>query len=642
MGLLTSLSLISSLSTVGCSGKAPPGAGSGPATTTSTVTSGGATTGSASSFKPATASSALGEKDAALLAALEDAGVAMPSGPSDYNGPLFGVISPALVYAAPDGNRANRLGYVRHGARLAVDPKPIEGDHCPEGWYKLIPIGYICGKNGTVNPDDARVRLGTRAPNLEDVLPYPYAHNLAHGTPLYKSVPARDDMAEIEPYLNIEVSPERAAKRAAAEAKGKGDKGTEKAEADHQAERTAKHDKKGKKRRKKKKAEAVESESTKEATDTPATSATSTATAVATATATTTSTTTTRDATSDADAGAPLPGLPTAAPADTVAQIDLADAGVADAEAPKPWWQQKFEEGKAPDIKLSDLNADANEVLAKRMMRGFYVAVDRTFSMNGRLWHKTTAGLIAPADRVAVIKPPSFKGQEIDESHASNGLLFVLAKQASRYTYDAEKKSVTPSGTAARYERFFATGKIAEIGGKEYRETVDGFWLKVGDITYTDPGKPPSDLKTNERWIDVNLTRQTLVAFEGSRPVFATLVSTGRKGKDKKHDHTTPSGTWRVREKHVTATMDGDGVVSGDLPYSIEEVPYVMYFHESYATHGAFWHDNFGRQQSHGCVNLAPLDAKRIFFWADPQIPSGWYGMHSSADMPGSKVVVHE
>lgn len=114
-----------------------------------------------------------------------------------------------------------------------------------------------------MNPDNARVRLGTRAPNLEDVLPYPYAHNLAHGTPLYKSVPARDDMAEIEPYLNIEVSPERAAKRAAAEAKGKGDKGAEKADSDHQTERTAKHDKKGKKRRKKKKAEAVETESSK-------------------------------------------------------------------------------------------------------------------------------------------------------------------------------------------------------------------------------------------------------------------------------------------------------------------------------------------------------------------------------------------
>lgn len=275
------------------------------------------------------------------------------------------------------------------------------------------------------------------------------------------------------------------------------------------------------------------------------------------------------------------------------------------------------------------------------MMRGFYVAVDRTFSMNGRLWHKTTAGLIAPADRVTVIKPPTSRVKR-STSHTHRMACSSCSRNKPRDTPTTPRKSRSRHRAPQLDERFFATGKIAEIGGKEYRETVDGFWLKVGDITYTDPGKPPSDLKTNERWIDVNLTRQTLVAFKGSRPVFATLVSTGRKGKDKKHDHTTPSGTWRVREKHVTATMDGDGVVSGDLPYSIEEVPYVMYFHESYATHGAFWHDNFGRQQSHGCVNLAPLDAKRIFFWADPQIPSGWYGMHSSADMPGSKVVVHE
>ena len=54
------------------------------------------------------------------------------------------------------------------------------------------------------------------------------------------------------------------------------------------------------------------------------------------------------------------------------------------------------------------------------------------------------------------------------------------------------------------------------------------------------------------------------------------------------------------------------------MPYSIEDVPYVMYFEGSYALHGAFWHNNFGHEQSHGCVNLAPLDAKKIFFWTEP------------------------
>jgi lipoprotein-anchoring transpeptidase ErfK/SrfK len=97
-----------------------------------------------------------------------------------------------------------------------------------------------------------------------------------------------------------------------------------------------------------------------------------------------------------------------------------------------------------------------------------------------------------------------------------------------------------------------------------------------------------------------------------------------------------------VREKHVTTTMDGDGTAAGDLPYSIEDVPYVVYFHQSYAVHGAFWHRNFGVKMSHGCINLAPLDAKRVFFFVDPPLPVGWHGVWASPERPGSRVVVHD
>jgi hypothetical protein len=78
------------------------------------------------------------------------------------------------------------------------------------------------------------------------------------------------------------------------------------------------------------------------------------------------------------------------------------------------------------------------------------------------------------------------------------------------------------------------------------------------------------------------------------------------------------------------------------MPYSIEDVPYVMYFEGSYALHAAFWHSNFGHEQSHGCVNLAPLDAKRLFFWTEPLLPQGWHGAIASKDKPGTRVVVHE
>jgi lipoprotein-anchoring transpeptidase ErfK/SrfK len=87
--------------------------------------------------------------------------------------------------------------------------------------------------------------------------------------------------------------------------------------------------------------------------------------------------------------------------------------------------------------------------------------------------------------------------------------------------------------------------------------------------------------------------------------------------------------------------MDGDGP-AGDLPYSIDDVPFVQYYEGSFALHGAFWHQNFGREQSHGCVNLAPYDAKHLFFWSEPSLPRGWHGVWASDKRRGSMVVIHE
>jgi lipoprotein-anchoring transpeptidase ErfK/SrfK len=55
-------------------------------------------------------------------------------------------------------------------------------------------------------------------------------------------------------------------------------------------------------------------------------------------------------------------------------------------------------------------------------------------------------------------------------------------------------------------------------------------------------------------------------------------------------------------------------------------VPYVQYFHEGYALHSAYWHDHFGVARSHGCINLAPIDAQRVFGFTDPPVPEGWHG----------------
>jgi hypothetical protein len=69
-------------------------------------------------------------------------------------------------------------------------------------------------------------------------------------------------------------------------------------------------------------------------------------------------------------------------------------------------------------------------------------------------------------------------------------------------------------------------------------------------------------------------------------------------------------------------------------------VPYVMYFKGAYALHTAFWHDRFGHPKSHGCVNMAPWDARHIFAWTNPRWPENWHGVFATAARPGAWVII--
>jgi lipoprotein-anchoring transpeptidase ErfK/SrfK len=80
-----------------------------------------------------------------------------------------------------------------------------------------------------------------------------------------------------------------------------------------------------------------------------------------------------------------------------------------------------------------------------------------------------------------------------------------------------------------------------------------------------------------------------------------------------------------------------------DDRYSIEDVPWTQFFSGSIALHGAFWHGGFGLRHSHGCVNLSPFDAHRLFNHTQPELYEGWHGI--STDKTGfraSKVYITE
>ena len=496
-----------------------------------------------------------------------------------YNGPLLGALGlQTAVYAKPEGGK-KILGYVRLGGKVPVETALIKdaGSKCSAGWYHLVDGGYVCAKWGTLDLNNPQVKLGITPPALEDVLPYKYAFNTAHGTPLYKSVPSKEEMLKYEPYLE-------AAKRA----KKKADRAKEKEDAEATGGGTS-------------------NAPSEDAKQDPA----------------------------DDGAGTKADAL---AKAEAVGILD-GDAGAPAAEE-KPWWQQASDKSKPLKIKLSDLEEDSDSTIAKRMVKGFFVAVDRSFGWNGRSWYKTTGGLVAPSDRMVIIKPPTTQGIDFPEGVKQIG--FITATKASKYDFDADQKKIAVNGAAPRFTAVGLTGATTTNKTVVYRQTTEGWWMKAIDGTITEQGPRPADLAPGEKWIDVNLTRKTMVALEGDKPIFATLISPGKKSSIKEKDHSTIQGTFRIREKHIAVTMDGDGRAASDLPYSIEDVPYVQYFEGSYALHAAFWHNNFGHEMSHGCVNLSPLDAKRVFFWSEPHLPRGWHAVWSTPENRGTIVVVHE
>jgi LysM repeat protein len=114
---------------------------------------------------------------------------------------------------------------------------------------------------------------------------------------------------------------------------------------------------------------------------------------------------------------------------------------------------------------------------------------------------------------------------------------------------------------------------------------------------------PPPGVPAEDRWIDVNLSAQQLIAYEGSTPVRSTLVSTGLPGTP------TVTGQYRIYVKYTYSDMSGPG-------YYLPNVPYTMYFYRGYSLHGTYWHSNFGYPMSHGCVNLPTPEAQWLFDWA--------------------------
>ena len=623
--------------------------------------------------------SAAGSASAPVAAAPQGVGPAAIPQPSDR--PMLGVTAfVATIYKEPR-DTSKKLGYLRVGSKVARSEEPAGKAGCPGGWYEIHPRGFVCaGPEATTDMDHPVLKAATKRPNLTTALPYRYAFVRAV-LPLYLRVPTADEQYKSEFKLDEHLTWYK----------------------QNQAE-----------------VSKVLLGANDVALD---------------------------------ERGVPVASkkLGELGLGKNSLEVGLgALLGGETDDDPIPGW---LEGGKRAIPNISDFVVPEYAVFADRARRHTGLALVSSFSTGpeslGRRFAVTTDLRLAPATKIKADTGSPFHGVELG-GELTLPLAYVRAQGA--HAYKIIKGKVVPAGDVEYREPIALSGKMRTVEGVKYYRTKDKRWLNQLDVGLAvAPATWPEAAEKGEKWIEISIGSQTLVLWEGKKPVYATLISSGQAGlDDPKKTTATVRGVFRIRNKHITATMDsnesssvggkantsvrfeaasgdsdddapkvaakrepaepardkgaakaksaakdakgskagkpaakgkqapkskdpkpkagqkpapaekpaagahapvprkGDGEYGvtkrrGEGTFQLRDVPYIQYFENGYALHAAYWHDVFGTPRSHGCVNLAPVDAHRIFLWTDPQVPDGWHAINTGEEMgEGTVVIIHE
>jgi lipoprotein-anchoring transpeptidase ErfK/SrfK len=281
-----------------------------------------------------------------------------------------------------------------------------------------------------------------------------------------------------------------------------------------------------------------------------------------------------------------------------------------------------------------NLDSALDDAPDQELEEGFAVAIVEEKTAHGESWGRTKKGRWIARRELVPARPFLFHGELVADGKLDVG--WITVEKASVF---ASEKADKPSGTRRRFEKVHVREE-KDTGATVMLRVEDG-WVRARDVSRARLAAPPAEAggdTTLERWIDVDLVQQTLVAYEGAKPVFATIVSTG-KGPPRS-EHATPPGVHRIWLKIFTTKMDNLEKEDIEKHYALEDVPWVQFFDKAVALHGAFWHRDFGHIHSHGCVNLAPIDARWLYAFTAPHLPVGWTAVYPTKAEPGSVVRV--
>jgi hypothetical protein len=403
--------------------------------------------------------------------------------------------------------------------------------------------------------------------------------------------------------------------------------------------------------------------------------------------------------------GFPVPGLKPAKdfrPSTALSENELV-GGQGPSDAP-PFWLI----GGRQIPNVSGFDVPESAIFADRVRRKTGLSLVAAFEAESdglkRRFAATVDLRLVPATKIKPDTGSPFHGVELSDK-LTMPLAWVVPEDAKSYQLIKGSDEARADEVIPRRAIVPLTGKARiEAGERYYQSRKDPtVWLRARDLAIAAPPPAlPEVAKAGKKWIDISIVQQTLVLYEGDRPVYATMVSTGRdKLGDPKTTLSTPRGSFTLQSKHIAAAMDSEenSTVSGgtrtravvhsesakqvierlkrardkgeeldeddrrrllnvekgrDPEYGItvrrgaagfelRDVPWIQYFASGYALHGAYWHDVFGVPRSHGCVNLSPIDARIVFRFTDPPVPDGWHGINVGSEMgEGTAVVIRE
>lgn len=274
-------------------------------------------------------------------------------------------------------------------------------------------------------------------------------------------------------------------------------------------------------------------------------------------------------------------------------------------------------------------------IVTRELADNMSLVIDDALEIDGASYVRTRSGQLIPREGVGWMGQGSaWQGVALDGFTVGPAFAWTGAdKTVVRDGPDGDASTVRTMPRRVRVPLLESSGS----GRDRFWRIGDGVWVAAAELNEVLVIEPPAGVASaervakagNDQWFDVDVGEQVLVAYRGATPVFATLVASGKSSP-------TPLGDYPVWAK--VASMDMANQDWEDKPFMVQGVPWVMLFQGHNAIHGAYWHDRFGVRRSHGCVNVAPIDAKWLFDWTGPTMPKGWTG-YLPADLAGAPVV---